>query len=67
MKWAMVLGGLAIAGVGGFMYYQATQKSDKLEITKMPTSNGKPNSTEKKISPLNVSTLQAAQVPPMLD
>ncbi|KAJ8687778.1 hypothetical protein QAD02_023572 [Eretmocerus hayati] len=59
MKWIMVLGGLCMAGVAGFLYYQNMQKSRKLEITK--PSNGK------QVSPLNVHTLQAAQVPPNLD
>ncbi|XP_001606602.1 sensory neuron membrane protein 1 [Nasonia vitripennis] len=67
MKWLMVVGGLGMSGAAGFMYYQATQKSKKLEITKAVTNGTKPGSTEKKISPINVNTLQAAQVPPNLD
>lgn len=67
MKWLMVVGGLGMCGGAGFMFYQASQKSKKLEITKVVTNGTKPSSTEKKISPINVSTLQAAQVPPNLD
>ncbi|XP_058792829.1 sensory neuron membrane protein 1-like [Phymastichus coffea] len=66
MKWLMLLAGLGMGGGAGFLYYKATQGSDKLEITKVPKDNGKPGSTEKKISPLNVNTLQA-RVPPVLD
>lgn len=63
----MLLGALGMGGTAGFLYYRATQNGNKLEITKVPKQNGKASSAEKKISSLNVNTLQAAQVPPILD
>ena len=56
-----------MTGGAGFLYYRDSQKANKLEITKVVKNGSKPGSTEKKISPINVSTLQQAQVPPNLD
>ena len=67
MKWIMTITGLLMTGGAGFLYYRDSQKANKLEITKVVKNGSKPGSTEKKISPINVSTLQQAQVPPNLD
>ncbi|KAJ8687777.1 hypothetical protein QAD02_023571 [Eretmocerus hayati] len=63
LKWLMVLAGLIMSVVAGYMYNQSSQKLSNFEITKF--SNSK-SGNEKKIPPINIHTIQSAQVSPNL-
>lgn len=65
----MVLGGMGLGGTAAGMRYKRKQAENKLDITKvMPQSDSrKDSSNEKKWQTMNISTIQAAAVPPSLD
>ncbi|KAL2716851.1 sensory neuron membrane protein 1-like [Vespula squamosa] len=69
IKWLMVLGGMGLGGTAAGMHYKRKQTENKLDITKVtPQSDSrKDSSNEKKLQTLNISTIQAAAVPPSLD
>ncbi|XP_014206769.1 sensory neuron membrane protein 1-like [Copidosoma floridanum] len=69
LKWLMIFGGLIMCGFAVFFYFHGAQKSsNRIQLPKV-TSNNSSNSgsVDKKISPLSVRTLHAAQVPAALD
>nr|ALG36152.1 sensory neuron membrane protein 1 [Sclerodermus sp. MQW-2015] len=69
LKWLNVLGGLGMCGASGYLYYKNRGKENKLDITKVSPQNGNrhASSEEKKWQQMNISTIQAATVPPNLD
>jgi len=65
----MILGGIGMGGAAGFLYYKS-RDSGKLDITKVTpkTASGQDSKTEKSWpAGMNISTIQAASVPPSLD
>ncbi|XP_066583077.1 sensory neuron membrane protein 1-like isoform X2 [Prorops nasuta] len=70
MKWLNVLGGLGMCGASGYLYYKNRGKESKLDITKVSPQNSNrigSGGEEKKWQQMNISTIQAATVPPNLD
>ena len=64
----MLVVGMGLGGAGAGLEYKKRQAAKKLEITKVSPQPGSRNgSGEEKKWPLNVTTLQAAQVPPSID
>lgn len=64
----MVFGGIGMGIATGVLYYK-NRDTDKLEITKItPKTASVENKTDKDWPPgMNISTIQAAAVPPHLD
>lgn len=69
VKWLMVLGGMGLGGTAAGLHYKRKQSENKLDITKVTPQNESRKSTgnEKKWQTMNISTIQAAAVPPNLD
>ncbi|XP_043284448.1 sensory neuron membrane protein 1 isoform X2 [Venturia canescens] len=68
IKWMMLVSGLGLGGAAAGLEYKKRQSEKKLDITKVtPQQASRTESGNEKKWPLNVSTLQAAQVPPSLD
>lgn len=68
LKWLMILGGIGMGAAAGVLYYKNRENTGKLEVTKVTPKNDNTSKTEKSWPPtMNISTIQAASVPPNLD